>query len=77
MTQDFPKEQVDAIIEKALAFENSWYRSVTWDWIYGELQIQKGKKIRKAIKYVYEQKLVPELSSRWPNSKEESIRGME
>ena len=29
MTEDFPKHQVDGIIEKALLFENSWHDSVT------------------------------------------------
>ena len=75
MNQPFPQEQVDAIKQKALAFGNSWYRSVSWGWIYGELGITQGRKVRKDVRALYEETLVPELQSRWPESKDEPIRG--
>ena len=57
------------LLAAAREFKESWWRQVTWDWIYSRMGLgPKGKKsrTRKDAHAMYYQYLVPELEKEWP-----------
>lgn len=54
-------------IEKALLFENSWYDSVSWNWLHDQLELPRPRKPGARVKVLYYQRIEPALRLRWPH----------
>ena len=70
MSIKVPAQLADEVLAKALKFENRWHTEVSNQWLYEQCGMVKGRKVRKDIRDLYDNKLWPELVKRWPDSQE-------
>jgi len=55
----------ESVLVEARKFEADWYSQVTYTWLYAQMKLPKGNKIRVDVKEMYEW-LKEELSKEWP-----------